>query len=255
MRNSHISLLVAGLAATILGGGCSGDSTAPGASALSQDGPTSPQGPKATPPNVAPIGKAGANLLAECASHDGATVKLDASGSSDSDGQIVAFEWFENGKLVATGVTPTATFALGSHTLLLRVTDNQGGTNDAVVSVTVQDTQAPTIYMTVAPSALWPPNHVLRLVSSGIAVSDVCDAAPTLDVSVASNEAENGLGDGDTAPDWLVQRQADGRIEVSVRAERSGLGDGRVYTIGARALDHSGNAASQGAAVSVPHNQ
>ena len=255
MRNSHISVLTASLAGAILTGSCSRDSTAPGASAVSQDGPTTPQGPKATPPNVAPIGKAGANLLVECASHDGATVKLDGSGSSDSDGQIVGFEWFENGKLVATGVTPTVTFALGAHTILLRVTDNQGGTNDDVVSVSVQDTQAPTIHMTVAPSALWPPNHEMRLVSSGIAVSDVCDAAPTLNVTVTSNEAENGLGDGDTAPDWLVQRLADGSFDVRVRAERSGLGDGRVYTIGARAADHSGNGAVQSAAVTVPHNQ
>jgi hypothetical protein len=92
-------------------------------------------------------------------------------------------------------------------------------------------------------------------VSSGISIVDACDAAPALAVTVTSNEAENGLGDGDTAPDWSVERTAGGAFDVWVRAERSGLGSGRNYTIRAVGTDHSGNGAAGGGAVTIPHNQ
>jgi hypothetical protein len=188
-------------------------------------------------------------------SHDGASIALDASRSSDSDGQIVRFEWFEEGRLVATGAAPTVTLRLGSHTLLLRVTDNQGGTNDDVVLATVQDTHPPVIQMVVSPTELWPPNHEMRLVSHAVMATDACDPAPTLNVSVVSNEPENGLGDGDTAPDWLVQRLADATVDIWLRAERSGLGNGRIYTIRAAASDRSANTTAEAGKVSVPHNQ
>jgi hypothetical protein len=83
-------------------------------------------------------------------------------------------------------------------------------------------------------------------------VADVCDAAPTWKiVGVASNEPVNGLGDGDTAPDWLIT----GDHSLKVRAERSGKGSGRVYTITIQATDASGNAATATVAVTVPHDQ
>jgi hypothetical protein len=204
---------------------------------------------------VAPTASAGADLLSECVGHDGATVTLDGSGSADRDGQIVLYEWFEAGDLVATGKSPTVTLPLGTHTILIRVTDNQGGTNDDLVVVTIQDTHAPLIQMTVGPSALWPPNHVMYLVSKAIGATDACDPAPSLDVTVGSDEPENGLGDGDTAPDWLVERAPTGVVDVWVRAERSGTGNGRLYTLRSFARDRSGNTAAQSGTVSVAHNQ
>ena len=218
-------------------------------------GPTTPQGPQATPPNVAPTAIAGADQTLECATHAGSSVTLTSAGSSDSDGQIALYEWFENGRLIATGPTPTLTLALGAHSILLRVRDNNGGTNDDLVVITIQDTTAPTIAMQVSPATLWPPNHTMHVVSRGVSASDACDAAPALVVTVVSDEAENGLGDGDTAPDWSVQQTSPFVFDVSVRAERSGLEDGRVYTIRAAATDGSGNGASSVGTVRVPHNQ
>ena len=218
-------------------------------------GPTSPQGPQAVPPNVAPIAVAGPDQSAECSSHAGSSIALTAAGSSDSDGQITLYEWFENGRRIATGATPTVTLAYGTHTILLRTTDDDGGTNDDVIVVTVRDTQAPTLSMVITPTRLWPPNHTMHVVSRGVAASDVCDPAPTVAFAIGSDEPVNGLGDGDTAPDWAVQ-QSGSRYDVSVRAERSGLGDGRVYTIDAVPTDRAGNrgALSRGT-VTVPHNQ
>jgi hypothetical protein len=67
-------------------------------------------------------------------------------------------------------------------------------------------------------------------------------------VSVTSNEADNGLGDGDTAIDFVIT----GDLSLSLRAERSGKGDGRVYTITVEAVDAAGNASELTTTVSVP---
>ena len=251
--SSFVGLLsVALIAALPLGCGDDG----PTALDDSTEGPTSPQGPQATPPNVAPVASAGPDRSAECASHAGSTITLTSAGSGDSDGQIVLYEWFENGKRIATGPTPTVTLAFGDHTIILRTTDDDGGTNDDLVVVHIRDTQAPTVAMVVSPTSLWPPNHTMHVVARGVSASDVCDAAPALAFSIASDEPENGLGDGDTAPDWTVQASGASLADVLVRAERSGLGNGRVYSISATATDRAGNASSPSrGTVTVPHNQ
>ena len=252
MRRSSVAGLLSAMLVAVVPLGCGDD----GPTALdTPDGPTSPQGPQATPPNLAPIAVAGPDQAAECASHAGSAVALTSAGSSDSDGQIALYEWFENGHLIATGPTPSVTLAFGVHTILLRTTDNRGGTNDDVVIVTIRDTQAPTLSMLVSPTSLWPPNHTMHVVSRGVSASNVCDPAPGVAFTITSDEPVNGLGDGDTAPDWSVQ-QSGSRFNVSVRAERSGLGDGRVYTIGAIATDRAGNrSAPASGTVTVAHNQ
>lgn len=92
----------------------------------------------------------------------------------------------------------------------------------------------------------------MRLVASGISATDACDPAPSLAVTVTSNEPVDGLGDGDTAPDWQIVARGDGTFDVFVRAERSGIGTGRVYTITATARDASGTTATASAIVTVP---
>ncbi|MEW8324849.1 MAG: autotransporter domain-containing protein [Candidatus Thiodiazotropha taylori] len=64
-------------------------------------------------------------------------VSLDGSASSDADGTIVLYQWFENGSEIATGATPTVTLGLGVHTLTLRVTDSDDLTAEDQITVTV----------------------------------------------------------------------------------------------------------------------
>ena len=83
-------------------------------------------------------------------------------------------------------------------------------------------------------------------------VSDICDVDPFCRVvSVASNEPENGTGDGNTAPDWEIV----GDLAVRLRAERSGRGQGRVYTLTVRCTDDSGNSAERDVEVRVAHDR
>jgi hypothetical protein len=57
-------------------------------------------------------------------------------------------------------------------------------------------------------------------------------------------------GDGATEDDIQI-----GDEGILLRAERSGKGIGRVYTITYQAVDDSGNVAVESAAVTVPHDR
>jgi hypothetical protein len=94
-----------------------------------------------------------------------------------------------------------------------------------------------------------PHHHKMRDVFVSYDVTDNC-GTPTTSLSVTSNEPVNGLGDGNTAPDWEIVSAN----QVRLRAERSGTGNGRIYTITITAADSAGGSSSQILTVSVPHN-
>lgn len=115
------------------------------------------------------------------------------------------------------------------------------------------DQVAPVIAMS-AVNRVWPPNHQMVKVATGISATDESGAA-TLTVSVASNEPIDGTGDGDTSPDWNIVETANGTYDVFARAERAGTGTGRIYTITATATDACQNIATRTATVLVPKSQ
>ena len=119
----------------------------------------------------------------------------------------------------------------------------------------MQDTLPPLIQVVVSPTVLWPPNHRLVDIEAMVTATDVCDGVPTFVLtSITSNEPDNGQGDGDTTDD--IQGAAFGTPDThfQLRAERSGPGSGRVYTIVYTAMDGSGNTAQATALVRVPHS-
>jgi hypothetical protein len=94
-------------------------------------------------------------------------------------------------------------------------------------------------------ASLWPPNHKLLPVS----IRNVIGTGDTLTVTgVTQDEAVNGLGDGDTGPDAVIE---DGNLLL--RAERSGTGDGRVYRVSFNATDAEGSC-SGSVTVGVPRD-
>ena len=72
-------------------------------------------------------------------------------------------------------------------------------------------------------------------------VSDECGPATWGIISVSSSEPEDGRGSRHTAPD----SQIISNDTLLLRAERSGNGNGRVYTITVQANDLSGNASQE----------
>jgi hypothetical protein len=109
------------------------------------------------------------------------------------------------------------------------------------------DRRAPVISgVSGTPDVLAPVNHNMIDVAVAYTVADL--GAPVCVLSVSSNEAINGIGDGNTSVDWHVIDPH----HVQLRAERAGGGAGRVYTIAIRCTDVSGNIGTTTTTVAVP---
>lgn len=150
---------------------------------------------------------------------------------------------------------PEGPYVLGSTMVTLTGTDWRGEANSCQATVKVVDTTPPSISsVSASPNVLWPANHKMVPVAVGVTVADACDAGVSnscMIVSVTSNEPVNGPDDGNTSPDWQIT----GNLTVNLRAERSGMGSGRIYTVTVACTDTSGNSSTKAVAVTVPLNQ
>jgi VCBS repeat protein len=222
------------------------------------------------PRNAPPVANSGRDQVVECASPEGAGIVLDGSGSTDPDStpgtndDIASFEWFEDyglatQQLLGTGVTLSLTLGLGTHSLTLKMTDRAGAIDTAVVTVTVADTQPPSLTLHTDPATLWPPNHQMIPVRVWWEASDLCDpASVTVQLTAAaSSEPDDAPGNDDGATTGDIQGADIGTPDTALllRAERNGKGLGRVYTLTYRAQDGSGNATTALATVTVAHDR
>jgi hypothetical protein len=140
--------------------------------------------------------------------------------------------------------------------------DQADSDGDGIGDACEEDDTPPNITISVEPSILWPPNHKMVLVSVNVEVSDDEDPDPQYGLeTITMNETDEtstfdpntgtSIGDGNTTNDIQVSENG----EIYLRAERSGTGNGRIYTITFFARDSSGNTSSASATVIVPHNQ
>ena len=98
--------------------------------------------------NQPPRPSAGADQVVECSSPSGASVTLDASGSTDADGNLSFFEWRQGTQQLAPpSASPLLTVqqALGEQTYDLLVADRGFSADRDAVVVRVADTTAPQI--------------------------------------------------------------------------------------------------------------
>lgn len=102
--------------------------------------------------NVAPVANAGADQSVQ----ENQNVTLNGSASSDSDGNIVKYEWFEGNSLLGSGKTFTKNdFSKEKHTITLKVTDDDGATSsDTVVVNITTDITSPTATILPADNAI-----------------------------------------------------------------------------------------------------
>lgn len=142
-------------------------------------------------------------------------------------------------------------FPVGTTTVTARATDGSGNTSTCSFTVTVNDVEPPVIHdLVVSPSVLWPPNHQMKNVTVDYTSTDNCPGPISCQITVTSSEPENGVGDGDQAPDWQILNDH----HIKLRAERSGTGHGRVYTIRVSCTDQYGNTGTGTKTVLVPKN-
>jgi hypothetical protein len=198
-----------------------------------------------------PVANAGIDQTVECAGALTQTT-LVGTGSTGPAGHSLAYSWTENGKQIAAGASPVVKFGMGLNVVTLTVTDTATGlTSTDSVNVNVVDTTQPTLSVSGVPAQLWPANHKMVRFFPVVTTSDACDASPTVTLKVKSSEPDDGTGDGDTAGDIVVHSPTD----VELRAERSGNGPGRTYTLTWTSTDDSGNARSVTLVVTVPHSK
>ncbi len=219
--------------------------------------------------NRPPVASAGPDGSGECTDDGAAPVVLDGSASTDPDStsgtndDIVSYEWFENFNLpsqvsIGTGETLSARLALGTHVITLRVMDRHGLSSTDEVMMSVIDTTPPIFSLSVSPSILSPPNHMMIPVQVAWQVSDVCDPSPRAALlSAASSEPDDmpGYGDGHTTLDIQDTSIATPDSMVLLRAERSARGSGRLYILTYAATDASGNTTTVQGLVTVPQNR
>jgi hypothetical protein len=206
--------------------------------------------------NEPPTANAGADTTIECTSAAGAPITLNGTGSTDPEDNIALFVW-RQGTRAGTEVGSSAMVNLNQglgviQPYFLKVVDTFGQASEDSLMVKVADTTPPTIgAVTATPNTLWPPNHKMVGITVAASASDLCSTAVCQISAVSSNEPVNGLGDGDTSPDWQIS----GSLTVNLRAERSGNGSDRVYTVTVKCSDTSGNSSTKTITVTVPHNQ
>jgi len=128
---------------------------------------------------------------------------------------------------------------------------DQASDHEPQVARLCVDNTPPALTVTASPDRLWPPDHLYVTVTAATSVSDNADPNPAIKlVSVTSNEPDIGLGDGDMPNDIVIVNDH----TFDLRAERSGTGSGRVYTITYQATDACGNNTVSTATVTVPHD-
>ena len=98
---------------------------------------------------------------------------------------------------------------------------------------------------------IWPPDHTM-IAETIVGVTDPYGLPTTIVITgIKQDEPVEALGSGNTEPDG----SGVGTAIAYVRAERSGLGTGRIYFISFSATDTSGAACTGMVQAYVPHDQ
>ena len=150
-------------------------------------------------------------------------------------GAIVNFNPTTTGTCGLVSCAPASGSFFPVGTTSVTCTTTQG--SSCTFTVTINDTQAPSVTCSVSTSTLWPPDHLLINVGLSLSAADNCPGVTTSVAVFGDENDEEATGDGNYSPD--AKDIAAGTLRL--RAERKGNGDGRVYLIIVTATDASGN--------------
>jgi uncharacterized repeat protein (TIGR01451 family) len=168
---------------------------------------------------------------------------LSCSKPSMAPGETATFSVVVNvACATANGTSLVNTATIGSSTA-----DPNAANNSSSLTTTVSNPPPQISGVSATPSELWPANHRMVDVTVSYTATENCGTVTTA-LTVTSNEPVNGDDDGNTSPDWVV---VDGH-HVQLRAERSGSGTGRIYTIVITATNEQGIASTSEVQVRVP---
>jgi hypothetical protein len=198
---------------------------------------------------------------------DTAYVTLDATGSSDLDGDSLVFYWavdcadgasFDDSNSATPVLMLTGDcLCVDSLMVELKVSDGFDSTM-CQAAVSIEDMRPPVVELRDGPISLWPPNHKYHEITPEMFIESIEDAcgnpieidASVMIVEVSSDEPEDANGDGKTINDIMIDCPND----VQLRAERMGGMMGRVYTIVYRVTGDNGVSTDFNGRVIVPHD-
>ena len=205
--------------------------------------------------NHAPVADAGPDITKAA----GSLVQLIGSGADPDGDAILGYQWVQTTGPAVTlsdpaSAAPTfpAPATASTLTFTLQVSDGETLSAPDEVRVTVLESNDPPACTAAraSQSVLWPPNHKLVPVTiAGLSDPDGDPVQVTIN-GVRQDEPVNGLGDGDSSPDAVVQT---GGV-VLLRVERAGGGNGRVYAVSFTARDGHGGQCDGTVRISAPPN-
>jgi CSLREA domain-containing protein len=126
------------------------------------------------------------------------------------------------------GNSASCTFSTaGSHTVPVRVADDDGGVTLGSTTATVLNPPPDCSHATASPHLLWPPSHKLVPIQISGIVNPAGGPMTIAVTRIFQDEPVLSPDSGDTSPD----ASGLGTAVPSVRAERDSAGNGRVYHI------------------------
>ncbi len=158
----------------------------------------------------------------------------------------------ESGIGSSTGCS-SAMLIAGTAGIVLTCSATNGAGLTASVPITIKiDKTAPVISGMPAPGcALWPPTHKLVQVATVTTMDALSGLAPgSFTVTGTSNEPIDPRD-----PQIDITPTSSGGFVIQLRADRLGMGNGRIYTLNAIASDLAGNTTTVMSACTVPHDQ
>jgi hypothetical protein len=156
------------------------------------------------------------------------------------------------GVLPVTITGSVQTTVVGTYTLTYSATDPSGNTGTATRTVTVRDTVAPAVTVSVNPTSIWSPNGAMVPVTVSGTVTDLGSGVASVTYAVVDEYKQ-------LQPAGTVTLNPDGSYSfpVSLQASRKGSDrNGRTYTISVTATDKAGlKTTTSLSIVAVEHNQ
>jgi len=214
--------------------------------------------------NTAPICDAGGPYFSNV-NTNGTVLAISGAESVDPDGDELTYYWSTNNDNAAfTDILSNSPELVFNRTagiceeqfeLVLNVTDGKA-VESCNTHVYIKDVSDSSLELSCQDLTLWPPNHNLTPAGFSYAFKG-CNsseaASDNVNVEIWSNEPEytaKGGGDGKHAPDAKYFDQC-----LSVRNERSGKGNGRVYLISATAGENTAVNQKSYCTVTVPKSK